>query len=212
MSKLMRVITGACYKTKTSAVFINQVRTNVGVMYGDPSTTTGGKALAFYSTQRIAFRRTKIKAGEPITEEAGLKIACRVIKNRLARKNPFTTCEYYAEYGIGINTICELPGMLEREGILRRAGAYYYWEDENGQPLTVGGQECKFKSKAFLVECLTNNTELREKLSEALNERIMGGTVQQTSLSDEEIGKIKQLETTLELEETFEEPELEEAV
>lgn len=168
--------------------------------------------MAFYATQRIAFRRVKIKAGEPISEEDGLKVVCRVIKNRLARKNPFTTCEYYAEYGKGINTICELPAMLEREGILRRAGAYYYWDDENGQPLTINGQECKFKSKAVLVDALTNNTELREKLSEALNQRIMGGSIQQTQLSDDEVGAIKELETTLALEETFEEPDLEEAI
>lgn len=197
MSKLMRVITGSAFKTKTCVAFVNQIRMNVGVMYGNPETTTGGMALAFFSTTRVQMRRAKVMAGDPIKEENGVKICCRVIKNRLAKKNPFTTCEYFAIYGQGIDTLTELPAMLEREGIMRKSGSWYYWEDENGKVITYDGVECKFKSKAILVDALRDHPALAEQLSKMLDEIITTGKVTQFSLSDEEIGEIKRLEAEL---------------
>lgn len=197
MSKLMRVLTGSAFKTKTCVAFVNQTRVNVGQMFGDPTTTTGGKALAFFATTRVHMRRAKVMAGDPIKEENGLKICCRVIKNRLAKKNPFTTCEYFAIYGEGIDTLTELPAMLEREGIMRKSGSWYYWEDENGNVINFKGLECKFKSKAILVDALRDNPELADQLSKMLDEIITTGKVTQFSLSDEEIGEIKRLEAEL---------------
>lgn len=193
MSKLMRVLTGVAHKTGTNVLFINQTRTNVGQLYGDPTVTSGGKSLAFYASQRVAMRRAKINAGEPIKAEEGVKIACRVVKNRLCKKNPYTTCEYYAIYGKGIDSISELPGILVDAGILRRAGAYLYWE-RNGDLLTVGGVECKFKSKTALVEAIKENEVLHQALVKALNESLTKGQVKTESLSEEEIAEIKQQE------------------
>lgn len=193
MSKLMRVLTGVAHKTGTNILFINQTRTNVGQMYGDPTVTSGGKSLAFYASQRVAMRRAKILSGEPIKPEEGVKIACRVVKNRLSKKNPYTTCEYYAIYGVGIDSISELPGILVDAGILRRAGAYLYWERQ-GEVITVGGIECKFKSKTALVEAMRENEELHQALVDALNESLLKGNVKVTTLSDEEIAEIKKQE------------------
>lgn len=184
LSKFFRVITGSANKTKTTIVFINQVRDKVGVMFGNPETTTGGRAIPFYMSQRVRMNSLKIMAGDPIKETEGVKISCIVQKNRFG--NPGAKTIYYANYQTGIDNVVVLPTLLQEAGIVRQAGAWWYYEDTNGQPLVVDGIECKFKSKNDFLDALRNNTALREELMNKLeNVGLKGETV-----SDEEMAEI----------------------
>lgn len=167
LSKFFRVATGVASKNDVTMIFINQVRDNVGQMFGDPATTTGGKALAFYASQRIRMNQKKIMAGDPIKEEEGVKIGCIVKKNRFAGKNnPFTKCDYYATFENGIDSVIPLPTLLLANGIMRNAGAWWYYEDAQGQLITIDGIPGKFKSKnAFLDVLRTNKMWYDEMLS-----------------------------------------------
>lgn len=167
LSKFFRVSNGEASKNEVCLVFINQVRDNVGVMYGDPTTTTGGRAIGFYASQRIRMNMLKIMAGDPITAEEGVKIGFSVKKNRFAGdKNPFTKGEYYAIYGKGIDSTVALPAILADRGIMRTAGSWWYYEDQNGKPITIDGIEGKFKSKKdFLNALYTSEAWKKEMLS-----------------------------------------------
>ena len=167
LSKFFRVATGVASKNDVTMIFINQVRDNVGQMFGDPATTTGGKALAFYASQRIRMNQKKIMAGDPIKEEEGVKIGCIVKKNRFAGKNnPFTKCDYYATFENGIDSVIPLPTLLLANGVMRNAGAWWYYEDAQGQLITIDGIPGKFKSKnAFLDVLRTNKVWYDEMLS-----------------------------------------------
>lgn len=193
MSRLMRIITGPTNKNETLVLFINQLRSTIAAnKYAEQSTTTGGAALKYYSTQRIAMRRGSIdEKTSPIKREEGVRICLRVHKNRVAKGNPYVVGEYHAIYGKGIQSIFELPDLLVEEGILRKAGSWHYWDDENGEPKTVAGTLCKFKSRAALIEALEENEELRSMLETILLNRIERGFIQTESVSDEEL---KQLE------------------
>lgn len=197
LSKLFRVITGAADKHGTSLVFINQIRANVGVLFGNPETTTGGKALAFYASQRVGMRRVKLEKADPITEDEGLKVRCRTQKNRYAKGNPYKVCDYIAIYGVGIDSVSELPDILEREGILSKSGSWYYWKDDNGDNKVFDGQECKWRSRSVLVEELRDNDALRTELEEAIKKLQTSGKAG-VSVSAEEIQEIEQSNKELE--------------
>lgn len=184
LSKFFRVITGPANKNKVTIIFINQVRDKVGVMFGNPETTTGGRAIPFYMSQRVRMNNLKIMAADPIREDEGVKISCIVHKNRFG--NPGAKCTYYANYKTGIDNIVVLPALLQEAGIVRQAGAWWYYEDSNGQPLNVGGIECKFKSKNDFLDALRNNDVLREELVDKLDK--VGTTVEKAT--DEEMAEI----------------------
>lgn len=129
--------------------------------------------MAFYASQRIKMNRNKIMAADPIKEEEGVKISCIVHKNRFAGKNnPFTKCIYYATYANGIDSVCCLPALLLDAGIMRQAGAWWYYEDEQGQLITIDGIAGKFSSKNNFLDVLRNNeawyTEMTSRLSGGL--------------------------------------------
>ena len=186
LSKFFRVATGAASKGDVTLLFINQIRDNVGVMFGDTTTTTGGKALQFYASQRVKMNRNKIMAADPIKEEDGVKISCIVHKNRFAGKNnPFTKCVYYATYANGIDSVCCLPALLLEAGIMRQAGAWWYYEDAQGQLITIDGIAGKFSSKNNFLDTLrTNEAWYSEMVS-----RLSGNLA--SSQSEEEIESIK---------------------
>ena len=186
LSKFFRVATGAASKGDVTLLFINQIRDNVGVMFGDTTTTTGGKALAFYASQRIKMNRNKIMASDPIKEEDGVKISCIVHKNRFAGKNnPFTKCVYYATYANGIDSVCCLPALLLDAGIMRQAGAWWYYEDEQGQLITIDGITGKFSSKNNFLDTLRTN----EKWYNEMISKLSGGLA--SSQSAEEMAEAK---------------------
>ncbi len=130
MSQALRKLTGALSKSNCSAIFINQLREKIGVMYGNPETTTGGRALKFYASVRIDVRKVDtIKNG---SELIGSRTRARVVKNKVAP--PFREAEFDVIYGKGISKVGELVDMgLELE-VLKRAGAwFYYGETRIGQ-------------------------------------------------------------------------------
>lgn len=198
MSKLMRVIGGIASKSGTTCVFINQMRTDVGKMFGDPNVTTGGRALAYYSTQRIRLSKYKVQAADPITEDEGIKVVCKVLKNRAARKNPFKTCEYFAIYGKGIDVVVELPTILEREGIIRKSGAWIYYEDDKGKPITVDKTEMKFGSKAKFSEWLKSSKAGVDYFVNLLNTIDVKGV----SMTEDEVEALIKEELAIEQEES----------
>lgn len=170
LSKFFRVITGPAAKNDITMVFINQVRDAVGVMFGDPTTTPGGKALGFYASQRIKMNRNKIQSGDPIKEEDGIKISCISWKNRFAgKRNPYTKCVYYATYRDGIDSVIALPQMLLNAGIVRQSGSWWYYEDAQGNVITKYVDPCKWNSKNAFLEALRTNECLRDELVSKLD-------------------------------------------
>ena len=170
LSKFFRVANAPLAKNNITMVFINQTRDKVGVMFGDPSTTTGGNAIGFYASQRIRMNMLKLQAGDPITMEQGVKIGFTVKKNRFSgRNNPFTKGEYYAIFGTGIDSVIPMPQMLLDKGVVRQSGAYWYYEDANGNPIVIDGVEGKFKSKKDFLDCIRNNEAWRNELTSKIS-------------------------------------------
>ena len=130
MSQALRKITGALNSTRTTIIFINQLREKVGVMFGSPETTTGGKALKFYASVRLDIRRIEtLKDG---TEAVGNRTRIKVVKNKMSP--PFKTAEFDILYGIGISREGSLIDLGVEQGIVRKAGAWYTYEgDQLGQ-------------------------------------------------------------------------------
>lgn len=195
LSKFLRITTGQISKNKCSLIMINQVRTNLNSMYSN-STTTGGMAIPFYATQRIEMKREKVMAGDPISEDDGIKVRCKVVKNRLAKGNPFKVCHYYALYGKGIDGVSELGAVLAREGILNKKGAWLRLEDESGDVLKVpcndGEIEAKWNGNASFVNFIRENESTRKHFENLLDEKLATGKVG-VSLSIEEIEELSKL-------------------
>ena len=130
MSQALRKLSGSINKTKTIAVFINQIREKVGVMFGNPETTPGGRALKFYATVRLEVRRAEqLKNG---TDIVGNRTKIKVVKNKVAP--PFKVAEVDIMYGFGISQEGELLDMAVEQDIVDKSGAWYgYKEDRIGQ-------------------------------------------------------------------------------
>jgi recombination protein RecA len=130
MSQALRKITGALSQSGTTAIFINQLREKIGVMFGTPETTTGGRALKFYSSVRLDVRRIEsLKDGSDIV---GNRTRVKVVKNKVAP--PFKQAEFDILYGEGISREGSLIDMGVEHGVIRKAGAWYTYEgDQLGQ-------------------------------------------------------------------------------
>ena len=157
MSQALRKLTAVTAKTNTTLIFINQIREKIGVMFGSPETTTGGRALKFYSSVRLDIRRIgQIKDGDtPI----GNRTKVSVVKNKMAP--PFRKCEFDILFNVGINRLGELLDLGVDHGILRRSGTWVsYGETRLGQ-----GRE---RSREFLKENPQIATEIEEKILDKL--------------------------------------------
>ncbi|MFD1707664.1 recombinase RecA [Siminovitchia sediminis] len=149
MSQALRKLSGAINKSKTIAIFINQIREKVGVMFGNPETTPGGRALKFYSSVRLEVRRAEqLKQGQ---EVVGSKTRIKIVKNKVAP--PFRTAEVDIMYGEGISREGEIIDMASELDIVQKSGSWYSYNDERvGQ-----GRE---NAKLFLKE----NEDIRDEI------------------------------------------------
>ena len=157
MSQALRKLTGIVSKSRTCLVFINQIREKIGVMFGNPETTSGGRALKFYSSVRIDIRRmTQIKEGE---EVVGSRVKVKIVKNKVAA--PFRQAEVDVGYGEGISKTGELIDIGLENRIIEKSGSWFsYGEVRIGQ-----GRE---NAKAFLHENTDLASEIEAKVRKAL--------------------------------------------
>ena len=157
MSHALRKLTGISAKMGTTIIFINQIRMKIGVMYGNPETTTGGNALKFYSSVRLDVRRiATLKQGD---KEVGNRVRAKVVKNKVAP--PFRTAEFDIMFGEGISREGELLDYGVKLGIIDKSGAWYSY---NGEKLGQG----KENSKEFLKTHPEIAQEIEEKIKEQL--------------------------------------------
>lgn len=159
MSQALRKLTGIINKSKATVVFINQIRMKIGVMFGNPETTTGGNALKFYASVRMDIRRTgQIKDGEAIV---GNRTKVKVVKNKIAA--PFRTAEFDIMYNEGISKTGDVLDLAVQHGVVGKAGAWFDYADAKiGQ-----GREATKKYLKEHPEVLTEiDSKVREKVAE----------------------------------------------
>ncbi len=157
MSKALRKLTGVIGKTNTTVIFINQLRQKIGVMYGNPETTTGGNALKYYASVRMEIKRTETLKGDG--EDVGNHVRVRVLKNKVAP--PFRTAEFDIIFGKGISKTGNILDVAVNLGIVNKAGAWFSYNDSKlGQ-----GRE---KSKEFLEE----NPDLLAEIEKLVRDKL----------------------------------------
>src|SRR5690242_5729336 len=157
MSQALRKITGALSTSGTTAIFINQLREKIGVMFGSPETTTGGKALKFYASVRLDVRRIEtLKDG---TEAVGSRVKVKVVKNKVSP--PFRVAEFDMLFGSGISREGGLIDMGVEHGLVRKAGAWYTYE---GEQLGQG----KENARNFLKD----NPDLADEIEKKVKEKL----------------------------------------
>ena len=158
MSKALRKMTSSISKTGATCVFINQLRSKIGVMFGNPETTTGGNALKFYSSVRIDIRKsTQIKDGEKVL---GNRTRVKIVKNKIAP--PFRRAEFDIMYGQGISKTGEIIDLGVDNGIIEKSGSWYSY---NSTKLGQGKEAVK--------NLLKDNPELMDELESKVKEAII---------------------------------------
>ena len=157
MSQALRKLTSTINKTNCCCIFINQLREKIGVMFGNPETTTGGNALKFYSSVRIDIRRaTQIKEGDKVM---GNRTRVKVVKNKLAP--PFRQAEFDIIYGLGISKMGEIIDLAVDNNIIKKSGSWFsYGETKLGQ------------GRDAVKQLLTDNVELAEELEGKIKEAL----------------------------------------
>ena len=149
MSQALRKLNGTINKTNTTVIFINQLREKVGVMFGNPETTTGGRALKFYASVRLEIRRKEqLKLGDGVV---GNKTTVKVVKNKVAP--PFRSCEVDIMYGEGISREGEVIDLAADADIVQKTGAWYSY---NGEKLGQGKENVK--------QLLKENPDLKNEI------------------------------------------------
>ena len=157
MSQALRKLTSAISKTNTTCIFINQLREKIGIMFGNPETTTGGNALKFYASVRLDIRRsTQLKDGE---EVIGNQTKVKVVKNKVAP--PFRKAEFDIMFGEGISRAGEIIDLGADLGIIKKSGSWYSYNDTK---LGQGRDAAK--------QCIADNPELAEELEDLIFEAL----------------------------------------
>jgi recombination protein RecA len=157
MSQALRKLTGMVSKSKTCLIFINQIREKIGVMFGNPETTTGGRALKFYASMRIDIRRIQaIKEGDVVV---GSRTRAKVVKNKVAA--PFREAEFDIVYGEGISREGDLIDLGVDKGLVEKSGT---WLSFGGERMGQGREN----ARTFLKE----NRDIRDKLENALRKKL----------------------------------------
>ena len=160
MSQALRKLTGIINKSKATVIFINQIRMKIGVMFGNPETTTGGNALKFYASQRLDIRRIgQIKQGDDVI---GNRVRVKVVKNKIAP--PFRQAEFDIMYNEGISTTGDVLDLAVMHDIVQKSGAFYKYNGE-----TIGqGREA---AKKYLKANPDKLTEIDQRVRDAVKEK-----------------------------------------
>ncbi len=169
MSQALRKLTSTISKTNTTCIFINQLREKIGVMFGNPETTTGGNALKFYSSVRLDIRRvTSLKDGD---EVIGNQVRVKIVKNKVAP--PFRKAEFDVMFGVGISKSGEIIDLGVQHGIIKKSGSWFSYNDSK---LAQGRDATK-----RLIE---DNPELAEEIENLIMAKITGKPVDAEELDD----------------------------
>jgi len=190
MSQAMRKLTGVVAKTNAIALFINQIREKVGVVYGNPETTTGGRALKFYASVRLEIRR-----GEPIKNgsmQVGARTKIKVVKNKVAP--PFRSCECDLLYGKGISREGSLIDLAVENDIINKSGAWFSYQDQR-----IG--QGRDNTRMFLEQ----NPEIADEIERKIREKLLSGKDTAPAAASEDIPEMP--EDLLDLAEAPEMPE-----
>ena len=170
MSQALRKIAGIVNKTRTACVFINQIREKIGVMFGNPETTSGGRALKFYSSVRLDIRRIgSLKQGD---EVVGNRTKVKVVKNKVAP--PFKVVEFNIIYGKGISRIAELLDLAVEFDIIQKRGSWYRYD---GEPIGQGQDAA--------MEFLESDPELSEHIEKTVREKLSPYEEEEEGAEDE---------------------------
>ena len=158
MSQALRKLTANINKTNTTCIFINQLREKIGVMFGNPETTTGGNALKFYASTRVDIRRiSQIKDGDDIQ---GNRVRVKIVKNKLAP--PFKKAEFDLMYGVGISKVGEIIDLGVENEVLKKAGSWFsYGETRLGQ------------GRDAVKQLLADNPELSDEIEQKIVEKFL---------------------------------------
>ncbi|MEB3882868.1 recombinase RecA [Lyngbya sp. CCY1209] len=176
MSQALRKITGNIGKSGCTVIFLNQLRQKIGIVYGNPETTTGGNALKFYASVRLDIRRTQtLKKG---SDEYGIRAKVKVAKNKVAP--PFRIAEFDIVFGQGISTLGCLLDLAEEMGVLKRKGSWYSYNGDN-----IG--QGRDRTLAYMEE----NPDFAKKLQEQVMTALAGGAV----VSANSVGQVEEAES-----------------
>lgn len=174
MSQALRKITGIVNKSRTAVIFINQVREKIGVMFGNPETTTGGRALKFYSSVRLDIRRIgSIKKGDDVI---GNRTKVKVAKNKVAP--PFKVVEFNIMYGKGISRISEILDLAVEYDIIEKRGSWYRYD---GEPIGQGSDAA--------MQFLEEDEKLAEMIGTKVKNKLMGIEEPEEEKKDEKKAK-----------------------
>ncbi len=183
MSQAMRKLTSAIGRTNCCCIFINQLREKIGVMFGNPETTTGGNALKFYASQRLDIRRTSNALKDKDGNITGNHVKVKVVKNKLAP--PFRTCEFDIMYGEGISKTGEIVDLGSELNILEKSGAWYGY---SGTKIAQGRES----AKQFLMD----NPEVANEIEAKIKNELLGLFQENLEpVSEKQEVKLKKLKT-----------------
>ena len=182
MSQAMRKLSGAIAKSNCIVIFTNQLREKVGVMYGNPEVTTGGRALKFYASVRIDVRKVEVlKNGSDVY---GAHTKCKVVKNKVAP--PFKTAEFDILYGTGISKSSEIIDMAIQLGIIEKSGAWFYFDgDRLGQ------------GKENVRKFIESDREFMDKLEGLVREKVKSNDFDEQALDTDEDFEIEDFDSDL---------------
>jgi recombination protein RecA len=179
MSQALRKLTATISKTNTTCIFINQLREKIGVMFGNPETTTGGNALKFYASVRIDIRRvTSIKDGD---EVIGNQVRVKIVKNKVAP--PFRKTEFEITFGEGISKAGEIVDLGVEYGIIKKSGSWYSYQDNK---LAQGRDATK--------KLMIDNPELAEDIEKQIAAKLKNGDMDEAELNDDDKLEVKEQE------------------
>lgn len=171
MSQALRKLTSTIAKSKTTIIFINQIRQKIGVMWGNPETTPGGLALKFYASVRLDIRRIEsVKKGE---EVVGNKVRVKVVKNKVAA--PFKQAEFEITFGLGIDRLGYLVDMAVTDGFMEKSGAFYSYKNEK---IAQGRDNAK--------QYLADNPAVAEEIENTLRQKYFGAAKSEPETATEE--------------------------